>query len=58
MLGSVGLNHKNDKVWMRLCREVLAEAKKVTELGGGKVRFVTFDEKGGKDAEKRETGPV
>lgn len=58
MLGSAGLNHKNDKVWMRLCREVLAEAKKVTALGGGKVRFVTFDEKGGKDAEKRETGPV
>ena len=42
----VELSHKDDKVWMRLMYAVLREAKEVTRLGGGKIRFVTFAEKG------------
>ena len=52
-----GLNHKNDKEWMRLCREVLEEAKKVTDFGGGKIQFTTTKEKEDKD-DKTEAGPV
>ena len=38
-------SHANNPEWVRLCREVIKEAKKVTALGGGKIRFVTFAEK-------------
>lgn len=42
----VELSHKGNKEWLRLMYAVLEEAKEVTRLGGGKVRFVTFAEKG------------
>ena len=32
-------SHANNPEWMRLCREVIEEAKKVTALGGGKILF-------------------
>lgn len=44
--------HNEDLLKLKLIAQVIEEAKKVKKLGGGKVRFVTFDEKkflGGKD---------
>ena len=29
---------------LRLCKEIILEAKKVTKLGGGHYRFITFGE--------------
>lgn len=43
--------HAGDPVWMKLCREVINEAKKVKELGGGKIRFVAFAEKSEEEEE-------
>lgn len=46
--------HRENPAWVRLCIEVLEEAKRIKDLGGGKIRFVCFEEKKNTEERKEE----